>query len=77
MLTSADVGNTNRVVVTPNTEAGRRLRGDRGDRLRARPPDSAPPTVSGTPTEGQTLIAADGTWAGAPTDRVHVRVVAL
>ena len=33
----------------------------------AAPQNSVPPTVSGTPTEGQTLVGADGTWAGAAT----------
>jgi hypothetical protein len=63
VLTSADVGNTNRVFVTPNTEPGV------GSAVTAviaagAPQNSAPPTVSGTPTEGQTLVGADGTWAG-------------
>ena len=31
----------------------------------AAPVNSVPPTVTGTPTEGQALVATDGTWAGA------------
>jgi|tagenome__1003787_1003787.scaffolds.fasta_scaffold20898396_2 hypothetical protein len=68
--TSADVGNTNRVVVTaadaigttdnptPSAVTGVIAPG-------AAPQNTAPPTVSGTPTEGQTLTGAEGTWAGA------------
>ena len=33
----------------------------------AAPQNTAVPTVTGTPTEGQTLVGADGTWAGAAT----------
>ena len=66
VLTSADAGNTNRVFVTPNTEAGV-ASAVTAVIAPGAPTNSVPPTTSGTPTEGQSLIAADGTWAGAPT----------
>ena len=66
--TSADVGNTDRVVATATDAGGT---SDSPSAVTAivvsgaAPVNSVPPTVTGTPTEGQALVAADGTWAGA------------
>jgi hypothetical protein len=69
--TSADVGNTDRVVAVA-TDAG----GTSPDSPSAvtavivsgaAPQNTATPTISGTTTEGQTLVGTDGTWAGAAT----------
>src|ERR1700712_5632540 len=69
--TSADVGNTDRVVAvatdaggpspdSPSAVTGVVVSG-------AGPQNPAVPTVTGTNTEGQTLVGSDGTWAGAAT----------
>ena len=44
---------------------GLALGGHGGGRFRREPQNSLPPTISGTTTEGQTLVGTDGTWAGA------------
>ncbi len=68
--TSADVGQTDRVLETATDAGGTTDAASAATAViaaGAAPQASAPPTVSGTLTEGQTLIAADGTWSGAAT----------
>jgi hypothetical protein len=68
VLTSADVGQTVRVVETATNGGGTTDSPSAVSAVvvsGAAPQNSVPPTISGTLTEGQTLVGADGTWAGA------------
>ncbi len=69
-LTSADVGNTVRVVVTATNSAGSSTAASAPSSVvagLAAPAASSPPTITGTPQLGQTLTADPGKWSGQGT----------
>ena len=69
-VTSADIGNTMRVVVTAKNAAGTGTAASEPTAVIAKPAapaNTAMPTVSGTPQIGQTLTVNTGSWSGPGT----------
>ena len=69
-LVASDVGHTVRVVVTASNAGGSAKASSEATPPVANakaPANTSLPSVSGSPEEGQTLAASNGTWKGSPT----------
>jgi hypothetical protein len=69
-LAAADVGHTLRVAVTASNSGGSTTATSSPTPVVAPiapPANVAPPAISGTPREGETLVATTGAWSGSPT----------
>jgi len=70
VVTPADAGATLRVTVTARNTSGSATASSIATAVvqaTGAPVNSAPPTITGTPQAGQTLIAGTGAWTGSPT----------
>jgi hypothetical protein len=71
LLRSADVGFTIRVRVTASNTDGSASAASFHTAVvtaSSAPQNTSPPTISGTPQQGKTLVGDRGTWSGNPTD---------
>jgi hypothetical protein len=69
-LHAADVGRTIRLRVQASNASGSSTADSNATavvRAAAKPDNTAPPTVAGTPTQGKTLTGARGNWTHSPT----------
>ncbi len=66
---AADVGDHLRVIVTASNAGGSQKRASSPTRkaLPLPPAELSPPTISGSPQQGQTLTSSPGSWAHDPT----------